>query len=156
MALSAALITIFAAGTATTLAPAERGAIFRAAGFRQIAGHWESGCGDPGTASYQPGEIEQVRDVNGDGRPEAVVTEGSAYCYGNTGTAFWLLSRQPDGRWTKLFDETGVANFLPTKGTGGWSDIEIGGPGFCFSVMRWNGQAYARHRLAYQGKPCRR
>lgn len=156
MNLSAALIAMFAAGTATTLSPTERGAVFRAAGLHQNAGHWESDCGDPGTASYEPGKIEQVRDINGDGRLEAVVTEGSAYCYGNTGTSFWLLGRQPDGRWTMIFNETGVANFLSTKGAGNWPDVEIGGPGFCFPVLRWNGRAYVRHRFAYQGKPCKR
>ena len=25
----------------------------------------------------------------------------------------------------------------------GWQDVEIGGPGFCFPVMRWNGKQYA-------------
>lgn len=156
MSLSAGLIAMLAAGAATTLSPAERGAVFRAAGFHQDAGRWLSGCGDPGTASYEPGKIEQVRDVNGDGRLEAIVTEGSTYCYGNTGTSFWLLSRQPNGHWMLLFNETGVATFLPTKGAGGWPDVEIGGPGFCFPIMRWNGRAYARHRFAYQGKPCKR
>jgi hypothetical protein len=48
-----------------------------------------------------------------------------------------------------------VAEILATKGAGGWPDISVGGPGFCFPVFRWNGTAYANHRLEYQGKPCR-
>ena len=156
MSLSAALIAMAAAGTSTTLSPSERGAVFRAAGFHQNAGRWESDCGDPGTASYEPGKIEQLRDLNGDGRLEAVVTEGSAFCYGDDGTGFSLVSRQTDGRWKLVYRATGVATFLATKGAGGWPDLEVGGPGFCFSVMRWSGQAYTRHRFAYQGKPCKR
>lgn len=156
MGLSAALIPLVAAGTATTLSSTERGALFRAAGFHQNAGRWESDCGDPGTASYEPGKIEQFRDINGDGRPEAVVTEGSVYCYGNDGTGFSLVSRQTDGRWKLVHRETGVPTFLSIKGIGGWPDLEIGGPGFCFPVLRWSGQAYKRHRFAYQGKPCTR
>ena len=137
--------------------PAARdAAIFRAAGFTQIRGKWESGCNDPTTgAPYTPGAIAQVKDLNGDGRPEAVVTEGGSFCYGNTGEAFWLLSQQANGSWKLLFNQTGIAEFLPVKGAGGWPDISIGGPGFCFPVVRWNGSAYVRNRYAYEGKPCR-
>jgi hypothetical protein len=38
---------------------------------------------------------------------------------------------------------------------GGWPDISVGGPGFCFPVMRWNGRAYVRRRMEYDGKPCK-
>jgi hypothetical protein len=72
-----------------------------------------------------------------------------------TGEHFWLVSQQADGGWKLIYDETGIAEFLPTKGVGGWPDISVGGPGFCFPVMRWTGQAYVRNRFAYEGKPCR-
>ncbi|MBO9574485.1 MAG: hypothetical protein J7494_01990 [Sphingobium sp.] len=96
-----------------------------------------------------------MKDLNGDGRLEALVTEGSSYCYGNTGSAFWLLSEKPAGGWQLMFHEVGIAEFLGTKGVGGWPDISVGGPGFCFPVMRWNGKAYVRNRFAYEGKTCR-
>lgn len=134
---------------------AEQAAIFKAAGFARTGGRWESGCGDPGTASYTPGSIEMKGDLNGDGRPEAIVTEGGSYCYGNTGTAFWLVSKQASGAWKLIYSETGIAEFLKTKGTGGWPDISVGGPGFCFPVMRWNGMRYQLHRREYEGRPCR-
>lgn len=51
---------------------------------------------------------------------------------------------------------TGILSILNTKGSGNWPDIEIGGPGFCFPVERWNGRQYALHRQQYEGKPCRR
>jgi len=132
-------------------------AIFRAAGFQQIRGHWESGCYDPGSGSYyEPGAISEVKDLNGDGRPEAIVTEGTTYCYGMTGQAFWLVSQQADGTWKLLANETGIPEFLKTKGVGGWPDISVGGPGFCFPVIRWNGRTYALNRTEYEGKPCKR
>ncbi|MFP5403517.1 MAG: hypothetical protein ACLGG2_02365 [Gammaproteobacteria bacterium] len=34
-------------------------------------------------------------------------------------------------------------------------DISIGGPGFCFPVVRWNGKACALHRCEYAGKRCK-
>lgn len=132
-------------------------AIFRAAGFKQVRGRWESGCYDASSGSYyEPGTVSEVKDLNGDGRPEAIVTEGTTYCYGMTGQAFWLVSQQADGGWKLITNETGIPEFLATRGVGGWPDISVGGPGFCFPVMRWNGRAYATHRLEYEGKPCKR
>ena len=147
------MLVFLAAMALASEAPAsERAAIFRAAGFQLNAGRWES-CGDPGTAAYEPGKIEQFGDVNGDGRPEAVVTEGSSFCFGNTGTGFTLVSRSAAGKWLKLHQSPGVATFLKTKANG-WPELEVGGPGFCFPVLRWTGQAFATHRQAYAGKRC--
>ena len=137
------------------LPAAEQAAIFKTAGFTKQGGQWKSDCGDPGTASYTPGSIQMQGDLNGDGRPEAVVTESSSYCYGITGEGFWLLSKQANGGWKLMARETGIPEFLKTKGAGGWPDISVGGPGFCFPVLRWNGTEYRLHRRAYEGKPCR-
>lgn len=149
-----ALLFAQAAFAQATLSAADKSAAFRTAGFHLAKGQWHK-CGDPGEASYSPGAIEQAGDFNGDGRPDAVITEGSSYCFGNTGTAFALVSRQADGNWKLLAEDTGVLTFLKTKGVAGWPDIEVGGPGFCFPVQRWNGKAYALQRHEYEGKPCR-
>ncbi|MEO7634394.1 MAG: hypothetical protein ABIS38_01960 [Sphingomicrobium sp.] len=133
--------------------PAERNAIFAAAGFKQHGGEWHA-CGDPGTASYQAGKIEHFGDINGDGRAEAIVTEGSTFCFGNTGTGFALLSHSSTGKWVKLHDSEGVATILNTRANG-WPEIEVGGPGFCFAVLRWTGKEYAIHHHAYEGKACK-
>jgi hypothetical protein len=135
--------------------PTGDAAIFRAAGLVKRSQQWRSDCDDPGTASYGPGTIETRKDLNGDGRPEAVVIEQSVYCYGNTGTGFWLVSQQADGSWKLITSGVGVADFLRTKGVGGWPDIQIGGPGFCFPVERWNGTKYILNRREYEGRPCR-
>ncbi|MCB1899617.1 MAG: hypothetical protein KDH16_10015 [Rhodocyclaceae bacterium] len=143
------------AADAIVLSGADQAAAFKAAGFTQRAGQWRSGCDDPGTASYSPGRIEQVRDLNGDGQPEAVISEGGTYCYGMTGTGYSIVSRQGEGRWKLINAETGIPTFLAAKGVGGWPDIEVGGPGFCFPVLRWNGKAYTLNRHEYEGKRCR-
>lgn len=136
------------------LSPADRAAAFAAGGFKRVGGQWR-GCDDPGTAGYAPGQITQVRDFNGDGRPEAILTEGSGFCYGFTGEGYVLVSKQADGKWRRITEGIGIVTVLNTRGTGGWPDLEIGGPGFCFPVERWNGREYARHRYQYEGKPCR-
>ena len=141
-------------GAPAKLSPADEAAAFKAAGFKLKGKQWRA-CDDP-SPSYTPGAVEEVRDVNGDGLPEVVLTEGSTSCYGNTGAGYSLLSKQADGSWKPISKGPGILTFLTTKGVGGWPDIEIGGPGFCFPVERWNGQKYVLQRHQYEGKPCRR
>jgi hypothetical protein len=152
--LAAALIFASASAMAQpSLSPA-KAAAFKAAGFVLKGSQWRQ-CDDPGTASYAPGSLEEAGDLNGDGQPEALVTEGSTFCYGDTGQGFALVSRQADGKWKLVTQSVGVPRFLGTKGTAGWPDLEIGGPGFCFPVQRWNGREYAVQRYQYEDKPRR-
>ncbi|MEO6033538.1 MAG: hypothetical protein ABIP61_16880 [Burkholderiaceae bacterium] len=147
---------VTAATAATATLPAgDEAAAFRAAGFKKRGNVWRSGCEDPGTASYSPGRIEQVVDLNGDGLPEVVLGEGGTFCYGNPGQAYWLVTKQADGRWKLMTQRTGIAEFLKTKGAQGWPDISVGGPGFCFPVERWDGRAYKLQRWEYEGKACK-
>lgn len=136
------------------LPPADESAAFKAAGFKQQGKQWKS-CADT-SASYVPGTVEQVKDLNGDGQPEAIITEGGTACYGNTGVGYALVSKQADGKWKLITNGIGILTVLPSKGKDGWPDIEIGGPGFCFPIERWNGRTYKQYRLQYEGKPCRR
>jgi hypothetical protein len=142
------------AAAQTALSPADEAAAFRAAGFTRTADQWQA-CGDPGTASYTPGAIDSVADLNGDGRPEAFVSEGSTFCFGSTEVGYALVSKQADGSWKLITGGPGIPTPLATKGTGGWPDLEIGGPGFCFPVERWNGREYQLNRLQYEGKSCK-
>lgn len=139
--------------SSTKLSPADEAAAFKAAGFKLEGKQWRA-CDDH-SASYTPGAVEEVRDLNGDGRLEALVTEGSTDCYGNTGVAYNLVGQQANGTWKLLTKGVGMLTFLTTKGVGGWPDIEVGGPGFCFPVMRWNGSQYVLRGHLYEGKPCR-
>lgn len=135
------------------LTPADEAAAFKAAGFTLTGKQWRN-CDDP-TPTYSPGDVAEVRDLNGDGRPEAVITEGGTYCFGHTGAGYTVVSKQANGSWKKVTGGTGIATFLPAKGKDGWPDIEVGGPGFCFPVIRWNGREYTQNRHQYEGKSCR-
>jgi len=134
------------------LTAADRAAVFKAAGAVQRGGKWVICTDEP---NQQGATIDEARDLNGDGLPEAIVNEGGLFCHGNTGNGFALVSKQANGGWKNLLAFSGFANPLKTKGVGGWPDIEIGGPGFCFPIWRWNGRAYELHRTEYEGKPCR-
>ena len=133
--------------------PTSEEEIFAAAGFELTDGTW-SKCGDPGTASYAPGSIERQGDFNGDGHEDALIFEGGTYCFGMTGNGYTLLTNLPDSGWTIIDERIGLPQFLDTTGTDGWPDIQVGGPGFCFPVIRWNGSEYAVDRNEYEGKPC--
>lgn len=146
---------LLAAIFASAVPAAEEAAIFKAAGFTHAGGKWHTDCDQPDSGSYGPSQIDTYRDLNGDGRPEALVTEGGSYCYGSTEAGFFLLTKQANGRWAKVFQSPGIAEFLPTRGVAAMPDIEVGGPGFCFGVVRWNGKAYLHNRYQYEGKPCR-
>ncbi len=125
---------------------------FEAAGFHREGDIWKK-CDDPGTMTYSPGAIQDVGDLNGDGAPEFIVTEGGSYCYGNTGTAFVLLTKAGD-KWQLVTEAVGIPVFLDRKGADGWPDIEIGGPGFCFPLMRREGSEYRQVGSSYEGKAC--
>lgn len=140
--------------TMAALSAPEEAAAFKAAGFKRVGRQWRA-CGDPGSASYEPGFVQAVHDLNGDGQPEAILTEGSVVCFGQANTGYWLVSKQANGSWKLITSGEGVMRVLPTRGVGNWPDLEIGGPGFCFPVERWNGRAYVLNRRSYGGKPCR-
>jgi hypothetical protein len=125
------------------VSPADRTAVFTAAGFKPKGDQWIRCEEEIPTASYTAGRIE-VADLNGDGRPEAWVTEGSVYCYGHTGQITVLVTREASGTWRKVLDGVGIALPLDHRHLG-WPDIEVGGPGFApVPPYRWNGTTYER------------
>jgi hypothetical protein len=136
------------------LTAGEEEAALRAAGFKKRGGTWRN-CDDSASPMPSSGGVSEVTDLNGDGLPEAVLGEGGSFCYGNTGQAFWLVSKTASGQWKLMTNAVGIPQFLKTKGQDGWPDISIGGPGFCFPVRRWNGREYRDQRWEYDGKPCK-
>ncbi|MDD1621934.1 MAG: hypothetical protein LUQ11_10680 [Methylococcaceae bacterium] len=117
---------------------AELRAIYMAAGLTERNGQILDACEQP----TQP-EIE-VKDLNGDGKPEVFVIVGGS-CYGSTGVNLSLLINDRRGHWKDNFGFPGVYRLLDSKNMG-YPDIEIGGPGFCFPVWRWNGNQYEIHK----------
>lgn len=146
-----AIVLLLGAGPAT-LSPVERKAAFKAASAVMKQGKWMLCADQP---DNQGARIDEVRDLNGDGRPEAMIAENGSFCYGAAGMGYALVSKQADGRWKLMTSGGGMPDILKTRGAGGWPDIRIGGPGFCFPVERWNGKAYVLQRHEYEGRRCK-
>jgi hypothetical protein len=70
------------------------------------------------------------------------------------GTGYSLVSKGSDGKWVLMDQRQGIPEFLATRGAANWPDIQVGGPGFCFPVVRWNGKEYVPNRYQYEGKRC--
>jgi hypothetical protein len=83
-----------------------------------------------------------VIDLNGDRVPDFILLRNSL-CYGMAGGELSLLIKDKRGRWySNLGFPAGGYKLLAAKNKG-YPDIEIGGPGMCFPVWRWNGSGYA-------------
>jgi hypothetical protein len=132
---------VASAPAANDLTVGERAAVFKAAGLALRGEDWV-GCDGNTTASI---EQDDVRDLNGDGKLEAIVTEAGSACYGMTGQGFHLLTQTGPGAWKVLYASAGIPAFLATKANG-WPEVEIGGPGFCFPIERWDGKTYVFDR----------
>ncbi|NMM77650.1 hypothetical protein [Acidovorax sp. SRB_24] len=128
-----------------TLSPTDTAAAFKAAGYKLKGTKWMA-CAE--------GTVSEVRDINGDGLPDAIVSEGGTKCHGMTGEGYSLVSKQSNGSWKLVSGGTGIPLFLKTRAKG-WPDLQVGGPGFCFPVLRWNGQSYTLNRYEYEGKRCK-
>lgn len=140
-ALAAMLTVATTAPAAPELAPAERAAVFKAAGFQAHGDTYRRCEEDPPSASSQPGSIE-LTDLNGDGTAEAIVTESSLFCYGATENLVVILTKGKDGGWRKVLDTPGTHLVLDAKHDG-WRDVEVGGPGMQKQpVYRWSGTSY--------------
>jgi hypothetical protein len=118
-------------------APAQD-AIMRAAGLTRSGKVWK-GC--EGEAEADAKSVE-IRDLNHDGRPEAIVTDAGYGCYGNTGQEFTVLRATPGG-WVQMMQVTGmIDHFMKSAGVGGYPDLMAGGPGTCVGIWRSDGKQY--------------
>lgn len=146
--------------TAKNLAPTDYDAIMKAAKFRKFGKVWaadadsaKEGCSAGIDDTLFDGK-PSIRDLDGDGNPEVVVTDGGSYCYGNTGQGFAIVTWTGIG-WRSLIQSSGIPMFMARKASA-WPDVEIGGPGFCFPRARWTGKDYSGDGgWFYEGKPCK-
>ena len=128
------------------LSEADKAAALKAAGFKLSGRAWRRCEEETPTASYQPGGVEEVLDLNGDGRPEVVITESSLFCYGQQGAWFAILSQEANGAWRQVLETDGVFVALPSKANG-WREVMVSGPGFTHPAYRYDGRSYVRHRM---------
>jgi hypothetical protein len=94
-ATSIILVLLPATALAQQLPVAERPAVLKAAGATQTGGKWLICAEDPQSSGAA---IDQIRDLNGDSRPDALVIEDGLFCNGSSGMRFSLLSKQANGQ----------------------------------------------------------
>jgi hypothetical protein len=83
----------------------------------------------------------EVIDLNKDGVPE-VFTNYYGICLGGAaGVLVNLYIKNKAGQWIPNFGFPGTYTLLSSKNKG-YPDVEIGGPGNCFPIWRWNGMEY--------------
>ncbi|MBX3024595.1 hypothetical protein KF840_06770 [bacterium] len=91
-------------------------------------------------------EVE-VKDLDGDGVDEVLITYGNTCLSGMAGTSVIMFIKDKSGRYQSQLGFPGViAEVRPAKGGKGYPDLLIGGPGFCFPLWHWNGKAYVHLR----------
>ena len=138
------------------LPAAAQAAIMRAAGLTRAGGVWKGCDGDSEVGK----DGVEIKDINGDGRAEVIVTDSGSECYGMAGQQFTVLVAQPGG-WKAVMQEVGIPVLLAHRGPGNYPDIQVGGPGTCWGLDRWNGSKYAYIGSFYDpggrdsGKPCK-
>jgi hypothetical protein len=142
-------------------------AIMRAAGFTNPHGDNQWAYGEDGCDSVWA-EVEEVRDINGDGRPDAIVTANDDECLGMNQRVVILLTQGTNG-WAVVTDfqqRFAVHGFYPRPGIA-WPDIEIfdgmtgeqkpGGDieaSGCERFLRWNGREYIDGGTSQNGDVC--
>jgi hypothetical protein len=126
------------------LTPGQIAQLLAAAGYKRGPAGWKGcdGASDAGIpADDEIGNGAPIMDLNGDGKPEVIVMDGSFECYGNSGGRFAILTPVPGG-WQVAGEGQDRPFFLATRSRSGWLDYEEGGPGFCHTRDRNDGKGY--------------
>lgn len=129
------------AGSTLQVSSSELRQFYIVVGLEEHGGSYVDSCGQPAKPEAE------IVDLNGDRSPEVFVWVGGSCSGGAAGSELSLFIKDKQGRWAQnLGFPAGGYKLLKAKNMG-YPDIEIGGPGMCLPVWRWNGKAYA----LYQG-----
>jgi hypothetical protein len=149
---SAATLFLLAVVPALALSDRDRAAAVKAAKAHTLDGYIQCGkeMGRPVVLDHEP------MDLNGDGIEELMITarheDGGAACFGRVGVSKTLMIRSSSGEWkANLGFMNDPITVMPEK-SGGFPDLELGGPGFCHPIWRWNGAEYDLYRRCVNGK----
>lgn len=134
-------------------------AIFKTIGYQYRPKHgdfYQKSCMmDTDECTLTKDNINFIKDINGDGRPEVLITDSGTEKYGMTGVGFSLLTKDKTGYRLLIDDMIGHYEPLSTTGKNGYPDIMVGGRGLCHGVWRYNGVRYDLHRHStFEGQDC--
>lgn len=101
---------------------------------------------DKDSKEYPFGAFVFPTDMNKDGKEEIFVFYGNGYTSGNTGSSIVVFIKNAAGAYMPHLGFPGTSPDILTTTNLGYPDLLIGGPGFEFPVLRWNGKTYNNHR----------
>lgn len=85
-------------------------------------------------------------DLNKDGLEEIFIVFGNSYTSGNTGSSVVLYLKNAAGNFTTHLGFPGTAPDILSTVNLAYPDLLIGGPGFEFPILRWNGKTYDNYK----------
>ena len=125
------------------LTDAERAELIRVLDLRPASDG--SGLVD-GTCERPAAFTPHLLDLSGDGVEEILVEFGNTCTSGGAGGSLAIFTGRGSGSLQPVLMLPGLLGEVLESRTGGWSDLQIGGPGFCFPVWTWSGTEYRHDR----------
>lgn len=101
---------------------------------------------DKDSKDFPFGATVMPTDMNKNGREEIFIVYGNSYTSGNAGSSVVLFIKNSLGVYEMNLGFPGMAPDILTTISKGYPDILVGGPGFEYPVLRWNGKAYDNYK----------
>ena len=131
----------------TKLTVAEKNHVATALGFVLSNDQVQPFAQDADSKDYPFTALVFPTDMNKDGIEEIFVQFGNSYTSGNTETSISLFIKNISGVYKNHLGFPGTLPDALSTVSQGYPDLLIGGPGFEFPVLRWNGKTYANHHM---------
>ena len=101
---------------------------------------------DKDSKDYPFGATVMPTDMNKDGKEEIFITYGNSYTSGNAGSSVVLFIKNSSAVYEMNLGFPGMTPDVLTTVSKGYPDILVGGPGFEYPVLRWNGKGYDNYK----------
>lgn len=128
----------------TGLTPAQQNAIFKELGFKLSRDKKEFVVAEG--EDYPFAATAYTTDLNKDKVPEIFVVYGNTFTSGGTGQSVAIFIKDAAGRYQLVLGVPSTSPQILTTTNKGYPDLLLGGPGFEYPVMRWDGKYYDNHR----------
>ena len=101
---------------------------------------------DKDSKDYPFAAMVMPTDLNNDKIEDIFILYGNSFTSGNTGSSVVLFIKNAVGTYEMNLGFPGTTPDILTTINKGYPDILVGGPGFDFPVLRWNGKIYDNYK----------